>query len=474
MVIAHPSGGSVKGLLDLPAELCLRIFDFLPDQASADLAALARTCKTLWWPAVRALYKRIILNPKVVRRKHRRKKPASFLRLFHALLLCDKDFLSMTDEIRIEIKDPTFLCDILLYASADAEEFSELESLGTDISMQISQDMAAAEPADIMLDWREITELILQRSSNLRYIDIFGYTDHTNWDFQLHRHQKLEIIYLHSPRVLTLQGLADLALIPNLQSLQLSSMRDGWHYGPFRFSSIPQAQFPSLVHLKILGFPATATYTPDLITMVPMLRSLEIQWVGGCEAVEAFAPYATLSSILSGAHRSTTRPKPRLGETLEKMRVHEIWSRNGVGRIRSPNEIKLHEEENVKMWNESFFGSLKFLRSLELLEIPLLAPVHRIIHLLPESLEELHLTDENLFLFDLAEEFERISAILPQLGPTAGLHNMKAVFLKFHRLDPSPCQHIMDRMKDICQEAGIKLNVVLNYVPESEWGLKEN
>ncbi|KAK0647651.1 hypothetical protein DIS24_g7514 [Lasiodiplodia hormozganensis] len=474
MVIVHPSGGSVKGLLDLPAELCLRVFDFLPDQAPADLAALARTCKTLWWPAVRALYKRIILNPKVGRQKCRRKKPASFLRLFHTLLLCDKHFLSMTDEIRIEIKDPTFLCDILLYASADAEEFSELESLGTDISMQISQDMAAAEPADIMLDWREITELILQRSSNLRYIDIFGYTDHTNWNFQLHRYQKLEIVYLHSPRVLTLQGLADLALIPNLKSLQLSSMRDGWHYGPFRFSSIPQAQFPSLVHLKVLGFPDTATYMPDLITMVPMLRSLEIQWVGGDEVVEAFVPYATLSSILSGAHRSTTRPKPRLGETLEKMRVHEIWSRSRLGSMRLMCEERVYEEKSVKMWNERFFGSLKFLRSLKLLEIPVLAPVHRIIHLLPDSVEELHLTDENLFLFDLTEEFERISAVLPHLGPTAGLLNMKAVFLKFRRLDPSPCQHIMDRMKDICREAGIKLNIVLNYVPEKEWGMKEN
>ncbi|KAF9636811.1 hypothetical protein BFW01_g7707 [Lasiodiplodia theobromae] len=346
MVIVHPSGGSVKGLLDLPAELCLRVFDFLPDQAPADLAALARTCKTLWWPAVRALYKRIILNPKVGRQKCRRKKPASFLRLFHTLLLCDKHFLSMMDEIRIEIKDPTFLCDILLYASADAEEFSELESL--------------------------------------------------------------------------------------------------------------------------------ATYMPDLITMVPMLRSLEIQWVGGDEVVEAFVPYATLSSILSGAHRSTTRPKPRLGETLEKMRVHEIWSRSRIGSMRSMCEERVYEEKSVKMWNERFFGSLKFLRSLKLLEIPVLAPVHRIIHLLPDSLEELHLTDENLFLFDLTEEFERISAVLPHLGPTAGLLNMKAVFLKFRRLDPSPCQHIMDRMKDICREAGIKLNIVLNYVPEKEWGMKEN
>lgn len=463
MVIARPSSGSVKGLLDLPAELCLRVFDFLPNQAPADLAALARTCKTTWWPAARVLYRNIILSPELDRDKHNCKKLLSFLRLIHTLLISDKQYLTMVEQMRIEIAEPTFLSDLINYTSTNAKYFSDLEHLSTSISMEIDQTMGRIWSN--VLDWRDAVDLILQRSPKLRHIDIVGDVKQTEWELQLHLYRKLEIIYLHGTKVLTLQGLADLALIPNLKSLQLFSVRGQLHHWPVTFSAVPQAQFPSLVHLKILGFPVIATYTPDLLTMVPKLRSLELQWIYDPRD-QTFDSPTPLSSILNGAHSSPTSPRPRLDKTLERLRVYPIWP---------CMDNRRYYVQYAKKWDKNFFGSLKFLRSLKLLEIPFIVPVHRIIHSLPESLEELHLTDENLFRLDLGEDLERISAVLSQLGPTAGLHNMKAVFLKFRRLDPSNlCQHIMDRMKGICQEADIKLNIVLNYVPETEWGLKEN
>lgn len=363
MVIARPSGGSVKGLLDLPAELRLCVFDFLPDQAPADLASLARTCKALWWPASKALYKCItLLSYTTIHNAHgkERKRLVSFLQLIHTLLFSNKPILKMVEELRITTTPSPLLIHFIhpstgvFHAPSLAERASSLKDISMRIFTEIKQATGNANYHGTMFNLNYAVQLVVQRSPNLRYIAMSGY-GRLNWDLLLHHCWKLKIIRMNSPRALTLQTLADLALIPTLKSLQLSSMRDGCHDWRVAFSRIPlQAQFPSLIHLSILGFPATATYAPDLVTMVPKLRSLELQWDGGPRGTERFGPGVTLSSILNGSHSSPRRPRPQLGKTLKKMRMYLIWPCDRFD-FMSLDEERRIEEENVAMWNEGFF-----------------------------------------------------------------------------------------------------------------------
>ncbi|KAL0256956.1 hypothetical protein SLS55_007766 [Diplodia seriata] len=135
-------------------------------------------------------------------------------------------------------------------------------------------------------------------------------------------------------------------------------------------------------------------------------------------------------------------PAPRLGETLERLRVYGIgW--DGW-------EMDLD-------WRENLFGSLKFLRRLKVLEIPVQAPIAKLLHLLPDSLEELHLAP-NAGPFPPSEWIVGVSEAMTRLA-FAGLRSLRKIILKLGWRDHVP-QALRDMMHTTCSELGIELKIV--------------
>ncbi|KAF9636812.1 hypothetical protein BFW01_g7708 [Lasiodiplodia theobromae] len=166
--------------------------------------------------------------------------------------------------------------------------------------------------------------------------------------------------------------------------------------------------------------------------------------------------------MLSGATSSSDRPKPSLDKTLEVLRITISSWKDSLFDL--DEDTKADIRANVcKQWDGSFFSSLKFLQKLKVLTMPMVAPVGEILHLLPDSLEELYLMDDNLLALGHAvADVIDISHLPSRLAREARLPNLKTIKLEFCEVDygayPS-CQHLLDLMRDGCNDLDIELEV---------------
>ncbi|KAL1639062.1 hypothetical protein SLS58_008263 [Diplodia intermedia] len=238
--------------------------------------------------------------------------------------------------------------------------------------------------------------------------------------------------------------IVDLARIPGLTSLLLPLVPQLDEAArPLTEERIRQAQFRKLIHLKLLHFPRNAWIMPDLITMVPALRDLELEYAWWLLADDGGSPpFLPLSTLLCTGNSSPLMPAPRLGETLERLRVY------GTGWDGWEKDLD---------WAENFFGSLKFLRRLKVLEIPVQAPLDKLLHLLPDSLEELHLASTS-GPSNPSEWLAVVSEAMARLA-WAGLHSLTKIFLKLNWRDHFP-QESRDMLHTTCSDLGIELTIV--------------